>query len=82
MRETEPTPVTETSKSYLAWRIFRYLSIQGCQTPVAFLTWWLAGFQTAKGDYRDRPPHVRAHTQLYKPCQDKQVRVVCLEKVE
>ena len=40
MRETEPTPVTETSKSYLAWRIFRYLSIQGFKGLVR-LTWWL-----------------------------------------
>ena len=40
MRESEPTPVTEQSKSYLAWRIFRYLSIQGCKGLLR-LAWWL-----------------------------------------
>ena len=40
MPETEPTPVTERSKSYLAWRIFRYLTIQGLKGLVR-LAWWL-----------------------------------------
>ena len=40
MPETKPTPVTEPSKSYLAWRIFRYLSIQGFKGLLR-LTWWL-----------------------------------------
>ena len=40
MPETEPTPVTEPSKSYVAWRIFRYLAIQGIKGLVRF-SWWL-----------------------------------------
>ena len=40
MPETEPTPVTELSKSYLAWRIFRYLTIQGLKGLLR-LAWWL-----------------------------------------
>ena len=40
MRESEPTPVTERSKSYLAWRIFRYLAIQGGKGFLR-LAWWL-----------------------------------------
>ena len=36
MPETEPTLVTERSKSYLAWRIFRYLSIQGLKGLMRF----------------------------------------------
>ena len=41
MPETEPTQVTELTKSYLAWRIFRYLAIQGLKRLIR-LTWWLA----------------------------------------
>ena len=40
MPETEPTPVTELPKSYLAWRISRYLAIQGLKRLLR-LTWWL-----------------------------------------
>ena len=40
MLETEPTLVTERTKSYLAWRIFRYLGIQGCKKLLRFV-WWL-----------------------------------------
>ena len=40
MPELAPTPVTEPSRSYLAWRIFRYLSIQGFKGLLR-LTWWL-----------------------------------------
>ena len=40
MPETEPTPVTELSKSYVAWRIFRYLTLQGLKGLVR-LAWWL-----------------------------------------
>ena len=40
MPETEPTPVTELSKSYLAWRIFRYLTLQGLKGLLR-LAWWL-----------------------------------------
>ena len=40
MPETEPTLATERTKSYLAWRIFRYLSIQGFKGLLR-LTWWL-----------------------------------------
>lgn len=40
MPEPEPTPVTERSKSYLAWRIGRYLAIQGGKGLLR-LTWWL-----------------------------------------
>ena len=40
MPDSELAPVTEPSKSYLAWRIFRYLSIQGFKGLLR-LTWWL-----------------------------------------
>ena len=40
MPETEPTPVTEPSNSYVAWRISRYLAIQGIKGLVR-LSWWL-----------------------------------------
>ncbi len=40
MPEVEPTPVTERSNSYLAWRISRYLAIQGAKGLIR-LTWWL-----------------------------------------
>ncbi len=40
MPESELTPVTERSKSYLAWRIFRYLSIQSGKGLLRF-AWWL-----------------------------------------
>ena len=40
MPETEPTQTTERTKSYLAWRICRYLSIQGFKGLLR-LTWWL-----------------------------------------
>ena len=43
MREPEPTPVTELSKSYIAWRVFRYLSIQGGKRLLRF-SWWLLIF--------------------------------------
>ncbi|GEM_PF-2938095 len=41
MPETGPTQVTELTKSYLAWRISRYLAIQGLKRLIR-LTWWLA----------------------------------------
>ena len=40
MPETEPTPVTEPSNSYVAWRISRYLALQGIKGLVR-LSWWL-----------------------------------------
>ena len=40
MLETEPTLSTERTKSFLAWRIFRYLVIQGFKALLRF-TWWL-----------------------------------------
>lgn len=43
MREQEPTPVTEPTKSYIAWRVSRYLFIHGCKRLLRF-SWWLAVF--------------------------------------
>ena len=40
MPVTEHTPGTERSSSYVAWRIFRYLAIQGVKGLIR-LTWWL-----------------------------------------
>ncbi len=42
MPDSELTPVTErsSSKSYVAWRVFRYLAIQGMKRLIR-LTWWL-----------------------------------------
>ena len=40
MPETEPTQVTGLTKSYLAWRITRYLAIRGFKRLLRF-SWWL-----------------------------------------
>ena len=40
MLEDKPTPTSEKSNSFLAWRIFRYLVIQGIRGSIR-LTWWL-----------------------------------------
>ncbi len=40
MPETKPTPTSSRSNYFLAWRIFRYLAIQGSR-GLARLTWWL-----------------------------------------
>ena len=40
MPETEPTQVTGLTKSYLAWRITRYLAIRGSKRLLRF-SWWL-----------------------------------------
>ena len=40
MPEKEPTQVTGLTKSYLAWRITRYLVIRGSKRLLRF-SWWL-----------------------------------------
>ncbi len=40
MPETEPTQVTGLTKSYVAWRISRYLAIRGLKRLLRF-SWWL-----------------------------------------
>ena len=40
MPETKPTPTSPGFNYYLAWRIFRYLTIQGVK-GLFRLTWWL-----------------------------------------
>ena len=40
MPEIEPTQTTQRTKSYIAWRVFRYLAIRGAWRLVRF-SWWL-----------------------------------------
>ena len=79
MPETEPTPVTELPKSYLAWRISRYLAIQGLKRLLR-LTWWLI-VPDGQDSRRIWEAVVIPYTQLRQSCQAERVRLVHLAKI-